>query len=65
VDINKLKPLEKNPFKSQGDNQIKAIADSIDKFMEIDNHYCQVIINRMRKLNPNIEVKCLNREFTI
>jgi len=32
VDINKLKPLEKNPFKSQGDNQIKAIADSIDKF---------------------------------
>lgn len=33
--------------------------------MELDAHYCQVIINRMRKLNPGIEVKCLNREVKL
>ena len=30
---------------------------------ELMPNYCQVIINRMRKLNPDIEIKCLNREF--
>jgi len=27
--------------------------------------YCQVIINRMRKLKPDIEVKCLNRDIQV
>jgi DNA modification methylase len=35
----------------------------INYSVEIEPVYCQVIINRMIKLNPNIEVKCLNRIF--
>lgn len=30
--ISELKPLERNPFKSKGDEQIKKIADSISSF---------------------------------
>ena len=30
--INELKPLEQNPFKSKGDEQIKKIAESIESF---------------------------------
>jgi ParB-like chromosome segregation protein Spo0J len=136
LDINKLKPLENNPFKSKGDKQVEAIGKSIKSFekmmsirkividenneilggnkryfalkklgykeipddwidkrddltpeekkefivkdnahwgsewdfemlsdWEIEPVYCQVIINRMKQLNPDIEIKCLNREF--
>ena len=35
MDIKQLKPLEKNPFKSKGDKQIKAIGKSISDFEEM------------------------------
>jgi DNA modification methylase len=33
--------------------------------MEISPQYCQVILNRAKKFNPEIEIKCLNREFDL
>lgn len=33
--------------------------------MELDPRYCSVILRRMRKLNPNIEIKCENRDFKL
>jgi len=33
--------------------------------MEMDEKYVSVIIRRFHKLNPNADIKCLNRDFDI
>ena len=33
--------------------------------MELDPQYCEVIIKRFHKINPDAEIKCLNRDINI
>ena len=37
--------------------------DRVCYMMELDPVYCQIIIDRFHKFNPNAEIKCLNRDF--
>lgn len=35
------------------------------RIMELDERYCEVILRRFHKINPDAEIKCLNREINI
>jgi len=55
-----------DPFGGSGSTMVAAEQlNRICYMMELEPKYCQVIINRMLKLNPDIEVKCLNREMAL
>jgi DNA modification methylase len=55
-----------DPFGGSGSTMVACEQlNRVCYMMELEPKYCQVIINRMRKLNPTIEVKCTNRQITI
>lgn len=35
------------------------------RIMELDERYCEVILRRFHKINPDVEIKCVNREINI
>ena len=37
----------------------------ICKIMELDERYCEVILRRFHKINPDAEIKCVNRDVNI
>jgi len=55
-----------DPFAGSGSTMIACEQLQMKNYsIELLPKYCQVIINRMRKLNPSIEIKCLNREVKL